>query len=435
MTAAPAASPTTAGEPYAKRWVLMVALCLCAFITGLDNTVLNIALPKLQADLGLSLTGLQWVGTSYILAFSSLLLVGGRLTDLFGRRSVLLSGMVIFTTASVLAGLAPTGGLLIAARVLQGVGGAFVLPATAGVLSYDVEPEYRNMAVGIWTASIASSIALGPIVGGAIVEVAHWSWIFFINLPVGVAAVFLIRKTVPPASIERVERAELIRRLDISALVFSALSLLGFTFALVHGQDHGFVNPLIIGAVVIGVVTGALFIRNERRTEFPLVDLDLFRSRIFSGGVAAQTIWGLGINGILFFTSLFLQDILDLEPFNAGLFYVPLAIAVGLGVPVGAKMADRWGVNVTVAIGMIIIAVGLAMGVFIEADDPPLRFLLGLIIVGIGSGLTTPMTAAVIEVVPHEQAGIGSAVVSTAREISGVLGIVAIGAVLVVRRQ
>jgi EmrB/QacA subfamily drug resistance transporter len=427
-------SPTPA-QPYAPRWLLLVAVSVAAFITGLDNTVLNIALPSLQADLHLSLSGLQWVGTSYILAFSSLLMVGGRLTDLLGRKIVLEAGMAIFTAASVFAGLAPNGTLLIIARVLQGVGGALVLPSTLTVLGTDLEEKDRHLGVGVWTASIAAAIALGPIVGGSIIEVAHWSWIFFINLPIGIAAIILVRKTVAPEAVKLPPRPELIARLDLPGLLTSSIALMCFTFVLVHGQEHGFGAPVVVGALILGVVSAVLFVRTEKSTEYPLVDLTLFESRIFAGGTAAQIIWGLGINGILFFTSLFLQDVLKLDPFEAGLCYVPLAVTIGIGVPIGAKLATNYGANVTVAIGMVLIAFGLFLGVFVDANDSPLQFLLGLMVVGFGSGLTTPMTSAVMEVIPPEKGGGGAAVISTAREISGVIGIAFIGAVLVVARK
>ncbi|MDO9354279.1 MAG: MFS transporter, partial [Solirubrobacteraceae bacterium] len=371
-TASP--QPSASAEPYAKHWVLMVALVLCAFITGLDNTVLNIALAKIRTDLELSYTGLQWVGTSYILAFSSLLMVGGRLTDLFGRRQVLLAGMAIFVVSSVFAAFATSGTFLIIARVFQGIGGALVLPATGAVLANDVAPEKRHLAVGIWTASIASAIALGPIVGGAIVEVAHWSWIFFLNVPIGIGAAIMVRRTVPPEQIQRPARPEFIAKLDFPGLITSSVTLFAFTFSLVHGQEHGgFTSPVVLLSLAIGFISAWLFIRTEKATPFPLVDLELFKDKIFAGGVAAQIIWGLGINGILFFTALFLQDVLELSPFDAGLFYLPLAIAIGVAVPIGAKMATAVGVNVTVAFGMVLIAIGLFMGVFIDADDPPVR--------------------------------------------------------------
>jgi EmrB/QacA subfamily drug resistance transporter len=424
---------TSTAPRYPQRWVLLTAVGMAAFITSLDNTVLNVALPTLQADLGLTLTGLQWVGTSYILAFSSLLLVGGRLTDLYGRRNTLVAGMTIFTVASVLAGLAPNGTFLIFARVLQGVGGALVLPSTLLVLATDLDADSRHLGVGVWTAAIASAIALGPVVGGLILQVAPWGWIFFINLPIGVAAIALVIYTVSSEAIVERTPTEIRQQLDLPGLAYSAISLFAFTFVLIHGQDHGFTAPAVVISLVASVVCGFLFIRHERGAKHALVDLSLFKGRTFSGGTVVQVIWGLGINGVLFFTSLFLQDILGLSPFDAGLVYVPLALSIAIMVPIGAAMANRFGANITVAIGMVVIAFGLFLGLFVGADDSPARFLVGLIIVGLGSGLTTPMTSAVIDVVPNEQGGIGAAVISTAREVSGVFGIAAIGAVLVLR--
>lgn len=417
------------------RWVLLSAIGLSAFIVGLDNTILNIALPALREDFDLSLTGLQWVGTSYILAFSSLLLVGGRLTDIFGRRRVLEVGLLTFIVSSMLVGVAPNEEVLIAARVLQGIGGAMVLPSTLAVIGTDLEGEDRHLGVGVWTASIASAIALGPIVGGAIISIAHWSWVFFINLPLGLLGIWLVRFTVARDDVTRPPRSELIARLDIPGLLFASIALFSITFYLVHGQDYGFASPVGLLALGTSIACSLIFVQTERRTEHRLLDLDLFRNRIFSGGTAAQIIWGLGINGILFFMSPFLQEIIGYDPLTAALYYVPLALSIAIAVPIGAKMATRYGVNVTVAIGMVLIAIGMLHGVIVPEQTQPERFLIGLVIVGIGSGLTTPMTSAVMDVIPTTHAGQGAAVVSTAREISGIVGIVGIGAVLVVRRS
>jgi EmrB/QacA subfamily drug resistance transporter len=417
-----------------RRWVLLSTIGLSAFIVGLDNTILNIALSAIRSNLHMSLTGLQWVGTSYILAFSSLLLVGGRLTDIFGRQRALVIGLVVFIVSSVAAGLAPSGGLLIAARVVQGVGGALVLPSTLAVIGTDLEGEDRHLGVGIWTACIASAIALGPIFGGAIVAVAHWGWVFFINLPLGLLCIVMVRRTVPGQRFQLPPRPELLRQLDIPGLVTASVALMAITFYLVHGQDYGFGSVIGLTALMLSIVFAAAFVWTERHTDYPLVDLVLFRNRIFSGGTAAQIIWGLGINGILFFTSLFLQDVVGMGPLQAGLMYVPLALAIAITVPLGAKMSTWIGVNYTVAFGMVLIALGLWHGTIVDPDDPPWNFLLGLVVVGLGSGLTTPMTSAVMDVIPTEHAGAGAAVVSTAREISGIVGIVGIGAVLVVRR-
>lgn len=434
MSAASAQHGVTTTGPYGKPAVLITAVAVSAFIVGLDNTILNIALPRLRDDLGLSLTGLQWVGTSYILAFSSLMLVGGRLTDIFGRRNVLQAGMIVFVLASVLAGLSTSGEMLIACRVVQGIGGAMVLPASLAVLGADFEGEQRNIGVGVWTASIAVAIALGPIVGGAIIEVAHWGWVFFINLPIGIIAMFLIRASVPPETVRLPPRDLLLAKLDLPGLASSSLALMAITFYLVHGQDHGFSSIGGLFALFVFAAATVAYIRIERVAKFPLVDLSLFKEKIFWGGTLGQIIWGLGINGVLFFTSLFLQDVMGLSPLHTGLAYLPLALAVAISVPLAAKLATWWGTNNVVAFGMVLISIGLVMGVFIDRSDPVSTYLIGLTIVGIGSGLTTPMTAAIMDVVPENQMGVGAAVVSTAREISGILGIVGIGAILVVTR-
>ncbi|MBO9533986.1 MAG: MFS transporter [Solirubrobacteraceae bacterium] len=417
-----------------RRWVLLCTIGLSAFVVGLDNTILNIALSAIKTDLDMSLTGLQWVGTSYILAFSALLIAGGRLTDLFGRRRALVAGLVIFLVTSLAAGLAPTGELLIAIRAIQGLGGALVLPSTLAIIGTDLEGEDRHLGVGIWTACIASAIALGPIVGGAIVSVAHWGFVFFINLPICLLCIVLARRTVPQQRFKLPDRPELIKQLDVPGLLTASVSMMAITFYLVHGQDYGFLSAFGLISLVTGIVFGAAFLWTERRTEYPLVDLVLFRNRIFSGGTVTQILWGLGINGILFFTSLFLQDQVGLDPLEAGLMYVPLAVSIAVMVPVGAKLATHLGVNHTVGIGMVLIAIGMWNGTLVQPDDPLWRFLVGLVLVGLGSGLTTPMTSAVMEVIPTTHAGAGAAVVSTAREISGIVGIVGIGAVLVVRR-
>lgn len=414
--------------------MLLASISIAAFIVGLDNTILNIALPALRDDLGLSLTGLQWVGTSYILAFSSLMLVGGRLTDIFGRRNILQVGMAVFVLSSVAAGFSTSGEMLIFFRVLQGVGGAMVLPASLAVIGGDLEGEQRHLGVGVWTASIAIAIALGPIVGGAIIQVAHWGWVFFINLPIGIVAMVLIRASIPAEKVALPSREVLLRKLDIPGLLTSSIALMAITFYLVHGQENGFGSALGLCALALFAVMSVAYVFIERKVPEPLVDLALFKNKIFAGGTAAQIIWGLGINGVLFFTSLFLQDVMLLSPLETGLFYLPLALAVAIGVPVAAKLATRWGANVVVAVGMVLISVGLLMGVFIDGDDPPLRYLIGLTIVGFGSGLTTPMTSAIMEVIEEHHMGVAAAVVSTAREISGILGIVGIGAILVVTR-
>lgn len=422
---------TEVSQPAARSpmWV-MAPVALAAFITSLDNTVINIALPALREDLGLSLSGLQWVVTSYILVFASLLLVGGRLTDMMGRRRAMIVGFLVFAGASLAAGLAPSGEALVAARVLQGAGAALILPASLSVIASDLEGEARDLGAGIWTAAIAIALFLGPVVGGAISEYLHWSWIFFLNVPVGALAIAMVVVNVP----DRGGRAvgSVLARLDTPGLALSTLALLAITYALVQGNEEGFGSQPIIAAFVVAVVAAAAFMAVETRAQFPLVDVSLFRNRVFAGGTAAQVLWGLSINGVFFFTSLYIQDVLDLSPTQAGLVFVPLALLLVAGVAIAPRLVTAFGANITVAAGMLVIAVGLLPIVVLGSGVP--QQLLGCAIVGLGSGLTTPLTSAILGVMPEDRAGMGSAVVAVAREISGVLGIAVIGAILAARQ-
>ncbi|SHN29510.1 MFS transporter [Cryptosporangium aurantiacum] len=406
--------------------VVLVPIALAAFVTSLDNTVVNVALPSMQREFGLPVSGLQWIATSYILAFSGLLLAGGRLTDLYGRRRVFLIGLGLFVGASVLAGFATSGDFLVGARVLQGVGAALVLPSTLAVLAADVAPAARHLGAGIFTASIALSLALGPVVGGALAEYWHWSWIFFLNVPIGLFTMALGARTIGRSRADG-------QGIDVAGLVTSTVAMTALAYALIEGHAKGLGSPDILIAAVLAVVGGAAFVVVERFAQAPMIDVTLFANRVFSGGTAAQVLWGLGINGVFFFTSLFLQDVLALSPTAAGAMFVPLAIALVLFVPVSALLANRAGVHRTVAGGMVLIAIGLVWVSFVGRGDTAAMLLPGLVLIGVGSALTTPLTSAVLEVVPEAKAGVAAAVVSVSREVSGVLGIALTGAVVAAR--
>lgn len=406
--------------------VVLVPIALAAFVTSLDNTVVNVALPSMQHELGLGVSGLQWIATSYILAFSSLLLAGGRLTDLYGRRRIFLIGLGLFVAASLLAGLAPSGGLLISARVLQGIGAALVLPATLAVLSADLTDTARHLGAGVFTAAIALSLALGPVVGGAISEYWHWSWIFFVNVPVG-----LITMALGAATIGRSRAAS--DSIDVGGLVTSTVAMVALLYALIEGNEKGFRSAVIVGALAVALLGAVAFVLVERRARAPMVDVALFANRVFSGGTAAQVLWGLGINGVFFFTSLFLQDVLALSPTVAGTMFVPLAVSLVLFVPVSPLLARWIGVHWTVAGGMTLIAGGLVWVSFVGRGDAAVLLVPGLVLIGAGSAMTTPLTSVVLEVVPTAKAGVAAAVISAAREVSGVLGIALTGAVVSAR--
>ncbi|MEU4511346.1 MFS transporter [Nonomuraea wenchangensis] len=299
----------TATRPATGRW-LLTAVALAGFLTTLDNTVVTVALPSIQRDLGASLAALEWVATGYLLTFAGLMPAGGRLADVWGHRTTLLTGLMLFTSASFAAGLAGTVGPLVAARLVQGAGAALVLPATLAVLAV-LDERRRSAGVAVWMASGAAALALGPVVGGYLSQHAHWSWVFLVNVPLGAAVVALAAVAVPASRPVR-------RALDVPGALASAVFLASGTFALIHGGEHGYGSPAVVAALALCAGGGAAFAVAERRAADPMVDLRLFAVRAFAGGVAAQVLWGLGVNGVFFYTAIFLQGVLGVHADRVG---------------------------------------------------------------------------------------------------------------------
>ncbi|MGW5735098.1 MULTISPECIES: MFS transporter [Streptomyces] len=406
---------------------LLAMLALAGFITTLDNTVINVALPTVQRELGLTVTDLEWVATSYVLSFGALLPAGGRLTDLLGRRAVLAAGIVVFTAASLAAALADSGGTLIAARTVQGVGAAFVIPASLAVVAADLPARRRAMAVGLWTAALAVALALGPVVGGFVTERWDWSWVFLLNVPFGVLALLLVPAV--PRAVAPVRRG-LLPLLDLPGVVLSTTSLFLLTYGLVRGGEHSFSTSPVPLCLWLAAATGIAFLVVESRTFLPLVDLRLLRNRSLSGGAAAQVLWGIGVNGVFFFTALYLQHVLGFSPTKAGLAFLPLAGALLVTTPFAERAAKAVGAHWSIAGGLVLVAAGLVWvsGTGLHAQYWDLQP--GLLLIGAGSALTTPLTVRSVADVPATRTGMASGLVSAAREISGVFGVVLVGVVL-----
>src|SRR5215468_6296756 len=330
-----------------RRWWSLVAVSLATFMTYLDNNVTNVAIPTIERSLHLSLAGLEWVVSSYILVFAGLLLAGGRLADLVGRRRLFLIGLAVFTLASLAAGLAGSGGVLIGARLLQGLGAAILVPTTLAVIvaTFDDAAE-RARAIGAWAAIGALALAFGPLIGGFVSQHLHWGWIFFINVPIGVITFVLAVATMAES-----RTTAAVRRLDMPGLATSAVALFSLTYALIEGHDKGWTSALILGAFALSAVAAAAFVVIESRTEHPMVDLTLFRSPVFAGGTTVMMMWAFGIFGIYFFTSIYLQVILGFSPTKAGLAFVPMAAFLALSASVAAPVAARIGAHRTVALG------------------------------------------------------------------------------------
>ncbi|MEU7989362.1 MFS transporter [Streptosporangium canum] len=407
-----------------RRGLLLLVVGLAGFVTTLDNTVVTVALPTLQAELGASLAALEWVVTGYVLTFAGLMLAGGRLADVYGRRRVLVAGLAVFTAASLAAGLATSAGVLVAARLVQGCGAALILPAMLAVVSVGNDDRQRSAGVAVWMASGAGALALGPVVGGYLTQHFHWSWVFLLNVPLGVLVIALAVVAVPES------RDESAARVDVPGVATSVVVLSAGTFALTFGAELGWTSPAIVAAAAVTVVAAAVFVTVERFGADPMVDLALFRARAFTGGVIAQVLWGLGVNGVFFFTALFLQGVLGFSPTMSGLAFVPLALLVVAVTPLVPYIERRLGAGRTVALGLLLVAGGMAAVGFLRPGDGWADLLPAVCVIGVGSALTMPLGSAVLGAVPESRAGVAGGVFSVAREMSGLFGIAVVGVIV-----
>jgi EmrB/QacA subfamily drug resistance transporter len=410
-----------------RRWWTLVAVGLATFMTYLDNNVTNVAIPTIQQSLHLSLAGLEWVVSSYILVFAGLLLAGGRLADVYGRRRLFMIGLSVFTVASLGAGLAGSGGVLIGARLLQGLGAALVVPTTLAIIMATFDnARQRATAIGAWSAIGAMALALGPLIGGFITQHLHWGWIFFINVPIGVITLALAA-----FSIRESRGSSAASGLDIPGLVTSAISLFALTFALIEGHDKGWTSALIAGSFIVAAAAAALFVFVESRSKNPMVTLALFRDRVFSGGTVTMMLWAFGVFGIYFFTSLYLQDVLGFSPTKAGLAFVPMALCMVVFASIAGPVSARLKAHRTVALGMLIMAGGLVMFAQLGAGATFASLVPGFLLFGAGAGLmNVPLTNAILHAMPPARSGVASALLNASRELAGLLGITIIGAVL-----
>ncbi len=412
-----------------SRWTL-IAVALATFMTYLDNNIVNVAMPAIERDLHLSISGLEWVVSSYILVFASLLLAGGRLADVFGRRRLFLIGLTVFTVASLVAGMAGSVELLIASRAVQGLGAALVTPTTLAIISATfTEPRQRAAAVGIWSGVGALALAVGPLLGGLLSQHACWGWIFDSTVPVGLATLALGAWSIP----ESVEGSAP-TRIDLPGVLTSSGALFALTYALIEGGSRGWTSPLILGSFAVAVALGAAFIRLELSSSAPMVALSLFRERVFSGGLIALLMWGFGLFGIYFFTSLYLQSVLGFSPTKAGTAFVPMALLMAVGAVVSERITHRLGAYRVVAVAMLLMAAGIASVSLLGEHATWLDLMPSFAVIGIGGGLTVPLTASVLEAMPRSEAGVASGIFNASREVAGLLGITVIGAILTARR-
>jgi EmrB/QacA subfamily drug resistance transporter len=405
-----------ARRPRPRLTLAVVSLAL--FMVVLDNLIVTVALPSIREDLGATLESLEWTINAYTLAFAVMLIPGAALGDRFGRRRVFLLGLGLFTAASAAAALAPDTGSLIAARAIQGVGGAIVSPLTLTLLADAFPAQRRGAALGIWSGISGTGVALGPLVGGAVVEGISWHWIFWINVPIGLALL-------PAAAAVLRESHGPVRRMDLPGLGLVATGLFALVFGLVRGQGEGWTSPLIVGALALGAVLLAGFVAWELRAEAPMVPMGLFRRRTYAVTNAVSFFMYFGTFGAIFLLTQLVQEVMGFSPLQAGVRMLVWTGATTITAPIAGVLAERYGPRMFMAAGLALQAGALA---WIAAVTGPATGFASLVVpfgmAGVGMALVfAPSASALLSVVTPAQAGQASGTNNAIREVGGVFGV------------
>lgn len=410
-----------------RRWGVLAILCIGIFMILLDGTIVNIAIPSILTAFKTGFSQVEWVMNAYLLTFAVLLITTGRLGDLYGRKAVFLAGLCVFTLASLACGLAPRIGWLIAFRAVQGLGGALIMPNTLSIIANVFVAEERGKAMGFWGAVSGFSLALGPSLGGVLVEVASWRWIFFINVPVGAILLLVALRYVPEST-----DPTSVKHMDYPGVAVLTASLFALTFALIEGQKYGWASALILSLFAATVAGFALFVRIQRKQMQPLMDLSLFKNRTFSLTNGVALLLQFGMMGVFFLLPIFLQAILGYSAIKAGLVMTPLAAIVIVASPTAGALSDRFGPKWLMVTGMLIAALGFYLTRRVMVTDGSWQSLIAPFLVsGFGIGIVvSPSTAAVMGSVMPARSGQASGVLSSMRQIGAVLGIAVMGAVL-----
>lgn len=410
-----------------RRWGVLAILCVGIFMLLLDGTIVNIAIPDILTSFETGFSEVEWVMNAYLLVFAVLLITTGRFGDLYGRRLLFIVGVALFTSASLACGLAPGIGWLIGFRALQGLGGAMMMPNTLSIIANVFPPEERGKAMGFWGGVSGISLALGPSLGGVLVDAASWRWIFFINVPIGVillvAALRWLPESTDPTSVKQI---------DYPGVIVLTATLFALTFALIEGQNYGWTSGLILGLFAAVVALGAVFVLIQRRQVQPLMDLNLFKNRTFSVTNAVAGLLSFGMMGVFFLLPVFLQTILGYSAIKAGLVMTPLAAIVIVASPTSGTLSDRIGPKWLMFAGMLITALGFYLTRRVMVTEGSWQdMVVPFMVSGFGIGMVMPpSTSAVMGAVAPERAGQASGVVSSVRQIGSVLGIAVMGAVL-----
>ena len=407
-----------------RKWWTLGAMCFALFMIMLDNTVVNVALPSIQRDLNASLSSLEWTVNAYTLSFAVLLVTGGRLGDIFGRRRVFTFGVVLFAGSSALIGLAPDQAWLVAGRAVQGMGAAFMMPGTLSIISNTFAPHERGRAIGTWAGVSALALAAGPAVGGALTEYVSWRAIFFLNLPVAVGAVvvtlFATRESRDPTVDHSV---------DYPGIAALSVGLTALVLSLVEGNRWGWGSTGIVALLATAVVALVLFAYVELRGRTPMIQFEYLRSRSFAGASAVAFIVSFAMLAMFFFMALYMQNILQYSPLEAGIRFLPSTVVIIVAAPIAGRLADRVGPRPLIVVGMSLAAFALYLQSRVDVHTGYAELLPAFSLMGLGMGLTmSPMSTAGMNAVTPEKAGAASGILSMFRMVGGTFGVAAIGA-------
>jgi EmrB/QacA subfamily drug resistance transporter len=407
-----------------RKWWTLGAMCFALFMIMLDNTVVNVALPSIQDDLGASLSALEWTINAYTLTFAVLLVTGGRLGDIFGRRRAFLFGVVLFALSSATAGLAPNDMSLIVSRGVQGVGAAFMMPATLSIITNAFPAHERGKAIGTWAGVSALALALGPVVGGLLTEQVSWRAIFFLNLPVAALAVIVTLAAAQESRDPGVPRA-----VDYAGVVTLTVGIGSLVLALVEGNGWGWGSTRIIGLLALAVGGLIAFNFAQQRVRFPMVEYAFFRSRQFLGANGIAFVVSFAMLAMFFFMALYMQNILGYSPLAAGIRFLPATVVIIVAAPVAGRLTDRIGARLPIAFGLTLAAVSLYFQSRIGVDTGYGYILPTFVGMGLGIGFTmSPMSTAAMNAVNEAKAGVASGILSMSRMVGGTFGVAAVGA-------
>jgi EmrB/QacA subfamily drug resistance transporter len=410
-----------------RKWWTLGAVSLGLFMIMLDNTVVNVALPAIERDLGARISQLEWIVSGYALTFAALMLTGGKLADLLGRRRVFVAGLAVFAGSSLACALAPSAGFLIGARIAQGAGAALMNPATLSIITATFPPRQRGMAIGIWAGVSALALAIGPLVGGLLTEHVGWSSIFYLNVPIGILAI--------GASILLIDESRDMRedqRPDLAGQLTSAVGLFALTYGLIEANGYGWGSARIVAAFVISAAALVAFVLLERHQRAPMLDLRLFRDGTFAGANAVLLLLALAMFGVFFFLSLYMQNILGYSPVKAGAAFLPMTGLIIIIAPLAGRLSDRLGSRWLLTGGMVLLALQLLYFSRLGVHESFSRLVPGMLLGGVGMpAVMAPASAAALSGVSVDRAGVGSAVLSSSRQLGGSMGVALMGAIMV----